>query len=171
MSLQVCFFLCMLRGSFGVKKRPSDSRKLLSWSEKLLHVGCHIEAQEPKIGAPFNQAQRSCRRRKSTFFGAVFKVGRSWSLEKFSHGWVLLFKLSTFETGCAMLCCFMVSCLTTTTARVASLHYGALQWHAAPCRMPNEACDHIRCLNKRGSWPLAVMNFSQMLDVLISTVY
>ena len=76
--------------------------------------------------------------------------------------------LKSFETGCPMLCCFIlvVSCLTRTTARVASLHYGALQWHAAPSRMPNEACDHIRCINKRGSWPLAVINFSQMLDVL-----
>lgn len=62
-----------------------------------------------------------------------------------------MFKLSTFETGCAMLCCFIlvVSCLTTTTARVASLHYGALQWHAAPSRMPNEACDHILCVSIR----------------------
>lgn len=131
------FFFVDASGEFWGKKTSKWLKKTAtSWSEKLLHVGCHIEAPEPKIGAPFNQAQRSRRRRKSTFFGAVFKVGRSWSLEKFSHGWVLLFKLSTFETGCAMLCCFMVSCLTRTTARVASLHYGALQWHAAPSGCP-----------------------------------
>ena len=102
-----------------------------------------------QIGAPFNQAQRSRRRRKSTFFGAVFKVGRySLMVGYFCLNYL---PLKSFETGCPMLCCFIlvVSCLARTTARVASLHYGALQWHAAPCRMPNEACDHILCVSIR----------------------
>ena len=72
MSLRSCVFFWWIcfSGSFGGPKNvPSDSRKLLSWSEKLLHVGCHIEAQEPNFRVPVQPGPAELQETQVHIFG------------------------------------------------------------------------------------------------------